>query len=142
LSMLILTAAFSWNFSAEIFFSTKSLFFSTILTLHFLAKLLHFTNENTKAQNYIFVCSLKFNLFVTLIWSTLVPITQFCIVRGPSGILPSLWPLCGFPLAISMASFPQIPHHPYMPRSFQTQNITLLLLLWPLTCLHGLLSMG
>jgi hypothetical protein len=38
------------NFSAENFFSTKSLFFSTIFTLHFLAKLLHFTNENTKAQ--------------------------------------------------------------------------------------------
>jgi hypothetical protein len=39
-----------------------------------------------------------------------------------------------------MVSFPQIPHHPYMPRSFQTQNITLLLLLWPLMCLHGHLS--
>jgi hypothetical protein len=45
------TLQFFRNFSAEIVFSAKSLFFSTIFTLHFLAILLHFTNKNTKAQN-------------------------------------------------------------------------------------------
>jgi hypothetical protein len=45
------TLHFSEILALKIFFSTKSLFFSTIFTLHFQAKLLHFTNENTKAQN-------------------------------------------------------------------------------------------
>jgi hypothetical protein len=42
---------FSEILALKYFFSAKSLFFSTIFTLHFLAILLHFTNKNTKAQN-------------------------------------------------------------------------------------------